>query len=849
MNHLTLSFFGAFQAMLGDKPLTGFRSAKVQGLLIYLALTPQHPHSREALATFFWPDEPEAAARLNLRQSLYRLRQVLDEADFSPPPEPFLLVTRSTVQFNAASNFSLDVTDFLAYLASDQFEQAVTLYRGDLLAGFTCASLPFEEWLRHERERLQRLALDTLFTLTDQSLARADYQTAQRLARQQLALEPWREEAHRQLMKTLALRGERCAALGQYESCRALLAEELGVEPSAETVALAATIRDQPLQTSAGSGAIQALKRPRLTVPFVGRAREMTALTSAYRQALHEGIQVVALVGEPGIGKSRLAQHFLDWAAMQGADVLVSRAFEASGEQSYQPFIHLLRPCLERENAPDDLLSDLWLTQLSRLLPELRDRYPDLPKPTSEEGVARQHLFEALTRLGRALAQRAPLVLMIDDWHWADAASLDMLHYAALRWAEEGAPILVLLTLGQEALTESHEVQGWLTRLKRDVALRRISLSAFSQAETEQLIRMLLEPEVANDGGPTGVEQPSPLTRFSRWLFAETNGQPLLLTETLKALVEDGLITLDAQTAVWHVEWSKFDETGFGSRVLPGVREIIRGWLGRITASARELLTAASVLAQQASFGHLCRVAGLEEIQAMKALEELFSKQLLLEDDQASATLDHGPIYTFSHQKISEVVYSEAGTARRQMLHRRAFAALHATAPSAELAHHARNAGLMTETIRYNLVAGNEAMDLFAVRVAIAHYETAWQLAEQKGWPEELSSVDRQALYASLGRAYELVKAWPQAQETYQTLIEYGRTIGAATLECLGLNHLAMVYFNGFRDRPQAVALLEQARTLAEASGDRRGLAETEGNLSLVATHRTFGEIGQEKQD
>lgn len=269
---------------------------------------------------------------------------------------------------------------------------------------------------------------------------------------------------------------------------------------------------------------------------------------------------------------------------------------------------------------------------------------------------------------------------------------------------------------------------------------------------------------------------------------------------------------------------------------MPGVREIIRGWLGRITASAGELLTAAAVLAQSASFDHLWRVAGLEEIEAMKALDELLSKQLLLEGDQTLATLDHDPVYTFSHQKISEVVYSEAGTARRRMLHRRAFAALQATAaPSAELAHHARNAGLVTETIRYNLVAGNEAMDLFAARVAIAHYETAWQLAEQKGWPEELSGADRQALYASLGRAYELVEAWPQAQETYQAMIDYGRAIGAATLECLGLNHLAMVYFNGFRDRPQAVALLKQARTLAEENGDRRGLAETEGSLSLVA--------------
>ncbi len=155
---------------------------------------------------------------------------------------------------------------------------------------------------------------------------------------------------------------------------------------------------------------------------------------------------------------------------MQGADVLRGRAFETSDGLSYQPLAQLLRQRLERENVPDDLLSDLRLPQLTRLLPELRDRYPDLPEPNWEEAAARQQLFEAIARLGRALAEHAPLVLFIDDWHWADTASLDVLHYAVLRWAEERTPILVLLTLRQESLAASPDMQNWLTRLKRDVA-------------------------------------------------------------------------------------------------------------------------------------------------------------------------------------------------------------------------------------------------------------------------------------------------------------------------------------------------------------------------------------------
>jgi DNA-binding SARP family transcriptional activator/tetratricopeptide (TPR) repeat protein len=827
MAHLSLTFLGAFQATLAGKPLTAFRSARVQGLLVYLALTNQQPHARDVLAALFWPEKPDAVAKQNLRQSLYHLRQMLGETD--PQGESYLLVTRSTVQFNSASDHSLDVTAFLTCLESAQPEQAATLYRGDLLPGFTCDSLPFEEWLRVERERLHRLALDALFELTARSLAGADYHMAQSLARRQLALEPWREEAHRQLMLALALRGERSAALAQYAACRVVLEQELGAEPSAETEALAAQIRDQQLERKPA----HPIERRRLTTPFVGRKSEHRALVRAYQQAGRVGAQVVALLGAAGIGKTRLAQNFLDWAAAQGADILRGRAFETSGRLSYQPLTQVLRQRLERENAPEDLLSDLWLTQLTRILPELRDRYPDLPQPTQEESTARQHLFEAITRLGQALAERAPLVIIIDDWHWADSASLDALHYAALRWSEERAPILVLLTLRQEALMESPGLQTWLTRLKHDVPCLQLDLAALSGAETEQLVRALLKPEEG-----AGVEKPSQLTRFSRWLFEETDGQPFFLVETLKALVEEGLLQPDTASKAWLADWPKLDEQALesASRVWPRVRELIQAWLDRISAPAGELLTAAAVLGQEASFDRLCRIAGLEEVQALTALDELLARQLLLEADEASPEPGRDPVYSFSHHKLGEIVYAEAGAARRRMLHRRALEALQATAaPAAELAHHALNAGLWVEAIQYSIAAGNEAMHLFAVRVAITHYETAWQLAEQKGWPEAVSGADRQGLYASLGRAYELVEAWPQAQETYQAMIAYGRTIEAPALECLGLNRLATVIINGFKDPQQAVALLEQARAVAEQSGDRPGLAETEWNLSLAA--------------
>ena len=824
MRHLTLSFFGTFEVRLNDEPLTNFRSAKVEALLAYLVLNAHFVHRRDVLAALLWPDEPEIVAKRNLRQSLFRLRKVLGDVDTRETP--CLLTTRSTVQFNDASSYSLDAAKFLDALAEGRLETAVSVYQGELLPGFSCDSLPFDDWLRQERERLHRLALEALFKLTAHSLTQADYPSAQRWARQQLALEPWREEAHRQLIQTLFLLGERSAALAQVETCRQLLTEELGTELSAATQRLAAHIQNAP-PAPQERHAINRPRAQRLTIPFVGRQSEYEALVKAYQQVHQGAFQAITVVGQAGIGKTRLVQQFVNWVIIQGGEVLNGRSFETSAGLSYQPLIHLFRPRLERENAPEDLLSDLWLSQLTRLLPELHERYPDLPQPTQEEATAKQHLFEAITRLGQALAERQPLVLFLDDWHWADSASLDVLHYAAVRWAEAKLPILLLLTLRQEAIAPA--MQSWLTRLQRTVATTQLHLSALSGAETEQLLHRAL--------GHGAASTPQ-LSQLNRWLFAETDGQPLFLTETLKTLAAEGIVQPNAAGAGWQIDWARLDEQFVSSRVLQGVQAIIRSWLNRITDSARLWLTAVSVLAQHATFDHLCGVTGLEELQALAALDELLSKQLLLETAETSSRLARDPIYAFSHQKVSEVVYAEAGTARQRILHRQAFKTLQASAvPAADLAHHALQAGLPAETIRYSLIAGNEAMEIFAVFVAITHYETVWQRVKQQGWPEDISGADRQALYTSLGRAYELTESWSQAQEIYEAMRAYAQMNGAATMACKSLNRLATVHLN-LENLPQALALLEQARAVAEQSGDQLGMAEIEWNLSLAARYR-----------
>ena len=245
MPRLLLSFFGVFQTELDGQHIHHFRSANVQGLLIYLALQAERPFPREQLATLFWPDKPDSVAKKNLRQTIYQLRQIL--SDSNDAEQPFLLVARQSVQFNANADTAVDVHQFIRALENGELEKVRDLYQGELLPGFTCDSLEFESWLRQERERLHRLAMKAIDDLTNRQMHTGDPIAAQISARRQIQLEPWRETAHRQLMQALALAGEREAALAHFDLCQAILEEELGAEPDETTVALFQQIQNNEL--------------------------------------------------------------------------------------------------------------------------------------------------------------------------------------------------------------------------------------------------------------------------------------------------------------------------------------------------------------------------------------------------------------------------------------------------------------------------------------------------------------------------------------------------------------------------------------------------------------------------
>jgi len=354
MPRLSLSLLGPFQVTLDGNPVTAFESDKVRALLAYLAVESDRPQRRGKLAGLLWPERTERSARQNLSQALFNLRHIVGDRDAEPP---FLFITPQTLQFNRSSDHRLDVATFEALLAAceahphrrleacgpcaDRLRQAVALYRGAFLEGFSLGDSPaFEEWVLLEQERLHRLTLDALCRLADRHERRGEYERTLEYAWRQVASDPWREEAHRQVMRALALSGRRNEALAQYKTCRRALKEEVGVQPEEETTTLYERIRDgeglQPLST------VPPHNLPASLTPFIGRKAELAKIQDRLQD---RDCRLLTLVGPGGIGKTRLALEaaraqvsdfeqgvfFVSLAALQSVEAIVPTVAEALG--------------------------------------------------------------------------------------------------------------------------------------------------------------------------------------------------------------------------------------------------------------------------------------------------------------------------------------------------------------------------------------------------------------------------------------------------------------------------------------------------------------------------------------
>jgi DNA-binding SARP family transcriptional activator/predicted ATPase len=624
---LVVRLLGGVEIARGKTRVKGFESKKAVALFCYLALDPRE-HSRDALAAVFWGDLPDAAAKKNLRDVLSTLQRVV---------KPYLLITRESVAFNSASPHWIDVVEFERQIADSRslsadspsppaishLLSAISHYRSDFMEGFVVRDAqPFEEWMLARRERLKELAAHAFQELSAQHLARGNLAEAEESARGLLRLQPWQELAHRQLMLLLALRGDRAGALAQYETLRRVLADELEVAPLEETTALSRRIATGELAELVAPSASEQIARVAVS-PLVGRERELSQLQDAWRAAMQGKPQIVLIEGEAGIGKTRLAQEFMDWAAAQQSAVASAQSYLAEQGLAFRTVTRWLRSESVRATLP--LLEDVWLTRLAWLLPEILAKRPTLPAPPPiADPAARELFFQALAR-ACLIAKRA-LVLFCDDLHWCDSSTLDWIEYL-LRF-DARARLLVVATARSEELAVDDNLQSRLTRLCGQGLLSlRVTPQRLSRDETATLAGCL-------------TPEPAALGKMES-LYSETEGNPLFIVESVRA----GFLQ---QTAP----------------MLPTtVQAVIESRLRQLSAPARQLAMLAATIGRDFAYDVLAQASGESDRKVLKGLDELCRRGILREQGAAN--------YDFSHAKIREVAYAQIGAARRRVLHRR----------------------------------------------------------------------------------------------------------------------------------------------------------------------------------
>ncbi len=813
MGNVYFTFLGTPEVRHADQVLP-FATRKEYALLLYLAVE-NRIHLRQKLSEMFWPEGDAQHGRAALRITLLHLRHVLGERAERDHIH-HLLITRDTLGLDLNSGVELDLQTIhraweLAHTATTAtrttlsmpedgqcnplalLQQAISYAHGEFLEGFSLRDAPaFDDWIRLQREYWHLHMNEVFDRLSHLQFEAGELAAAIETVKHWLVFAPLQEDAYQRLIRLHFASGDRASALHAYEACRTMLATAMQTEPTPETVALASRIRtiappsrkELPAPTSPTATSTTAL----LHSPLLGRTAELSTLIKVYHTVQRGQTQVVLLEGEAGIGKTRLATEFLAWAEVEGADVLRGQAFETGGQMPYQPVIEALRPRIERENAPDDLFSDLWLAELARLLPELRDRYPDLSISLGEKSVVRNRLFEVVARLGQALAARAPLILFIDDVQWADVASLDVFHYLARRFAKSETPALLLLTLRMEG---RDLLARWRTDIERAAPLTRLQLGPLTSEDILHLLQAF--------GGKTDKagKQAANLERFGQWLFVETEGQPFYLMETLKVLLERHVLTPQPnEDGGWTIDFTAAleDEAMARGFFPPSVREVICARLDRLTPNAFALLVAGAVLNHGITFTYLCQVADLTEHDGLLALDEVLYNHLLYEPEREGKHMADGR-YVFAHATIRAVVYAEAGEARRSIFHRRAVQALQeATTPSAQLAYHAVAAGLVEPAFRFSLAAGDEAIQVVAVRDAITFYEQAQRLLAERlhgqSLKNELLASEIEHLFIHLGQAYEQNAEWEKARSTYTALLTYALEAHDPVLERTALSYL-----------------------------------------------------------
>jgi class 3 adenylate cyclase len=549
----------------------------------------------------------------------------------------------------------------------------------------------------------------------------------------------------------------------------------------------------------------EAAEAPAATIPrvpwgrFVGRQQELDELKLQLESAFSGKGSLCMLVGEPGIGKSRLAEEFAVYARLRGAQVLRGCSFEGSVEVPYFPFVEAFRQYMGAR-ADDALRSELGegAPDVAGLVSEIRQRFPSLPQPAPLEGEAeRARLFDSVTSFVRNAAAANPIVIILDDLHWSDKPTLLMLRYLARN--VPGHRILLVGAYRDVELDRTHPLAEILATLRREPFYHRVLLRGLPESDVVSWLSALAEDDADE-------ELMAARRGLAEALFRETEGNPFFISEVLTHLVEEG--KLYREGGHWRANVNSMSELG----IPEGVREVVGRRLTRVSDTCNRMLTLASAMPAGFTWEVLCALSDDEEAALLDSLDEALAARLVQErSGPGTAT------YEFTHALIRQTLYGELSAPRRVLLHRKigerleALYGEHPGAHTPELAHHffqAAPGGDVDKAIGYALQAAERASSDCAYEEAIEHYERALQALDLAAGddPER-----RCKLFVTLAEAHAYAGTLDQGREPALEAAAIARAHGWR--EPLAL---AALYLNGeltpaiFHD-PERADLVDEA--------------------------------------
>jgi len=673
--------------------------AKQRAVLAILLLHRGEVLSSERMIDELWGERPPATAAKTLQGYISHLRKALGEGFLHTHGRGYQLTLApdqvDVGQFERlAAEGRAALSDGDPATAAERLRQALGLWRGPALVDFA-----YEAFAQAEIARLEEARLAALEDRFDADLALGRHADVVGALEALIVEHPYRERLRAQLMLALYRCDRQADALQAYQNTRRALVEELGIEPGqrlrelegailAQDPALGLTLRIQPAVPSPAEGQRGA---------FVGRGPELAELVSGLDDALAGRGRLFLLAGEPGIGKSRLAEELAVHARARGARVLVGRCWEAGGAPAYWPWVQSLRTYV-RASDTAALRSQLGAgaADLAQLIPELHQRFQDLPPPASSgsEG-ARFSLFDAVVEFLRNASQGRPLLLVLDDLHAADAPSLLLLRFLT---RELGSIRMLLLAayrdvdpIPEAPLTEL------LAEVAREPVTRRLPLGGLSEREVAEYVELTASGIASSE--------------LVAGLHEETAGNPLFVGEIVRLLSADGVRSESSPNVRLAIPES--------------IRDVIARRLSHLSRECNRVLVLASVIGREFALDSLARVAGVSEDELLDTLDEAMAVRVVSDVPGGPGRL------RFAHILIRDTLYEGLTAARCARLHRHVVEALeplYGDEPGqhlAELAYHSMSGKDFKKALRFARRAGDRALALLAYEEAARLYEIA----------------------------------------------------------------------------------------------------------------------------